>query len=380
MDSFGSLTGKGGETNLIRLTWFIMASFLAASAQAEVLKSSQGALQLTRMADGFDVPWAIGFLPGGGVLVTDLNGKLFYVIGKKKQLIKGVPRVVARGQGGLLDVMVPRDFANSREIFLTFSIRQNRGSGTALAVAKLSSDFKRLRNLRVIFESSPSSKTSRHYGSRVIEAQDGSLFMTLGERGESESAQDLSSHQGSVIRLNRDGSAPSDNPYVNDSHAQNHIWSYGHRNPQGLALDRRGSIWAVEHGAQGGDEINRIQKGANYGWPIISYGRHYSGARIGDGTSKPGMQQPSWYWDPSIAPSGMMIYSGELWPDWRGHFFVGSLKFDYISRLSGRNLMEKERLKGPYTGRIRDVVEAPDGSIWFASETDGAVYRLSPSR
>ena len=161
MDSFGSLTGKGGETNLVRLTWFIMASFLAASAQAEVLKSSQGALQLTRMADGFDVPWAIGFLPGGGVLVTDLNGKLFYVIGKKKQLIKGVPRVVARGQGGLLDVMVPRDFANSREIFLTFSIRQNRGSGTALAVAKLSSDFKRLRNLRVIFESSPSSKTSR---------------------------------------------------------------------------------------------------------------------------------------------------------------------------------------------------------------------------
>lgn len=371
---------SGREEKLTKFICIFILSFVAGTSQAEILDTSQGRLEVTRMADGFDVPWAIAFLPDGGVLITDRDSGLFYVNGIRKQRIRGGPQFVSKGQGGLLDVMVPRDFSNSREIFLTYSSRQNRGSGTALAVANLSSDFKKLSNLRMLFEAAPSSSTSRHYGSRVVEAQDGTLFMTLGERGESETAQDLSLHQGSVIRLHRDGSAPSDNPYMNDPEAQNLIWSYGHRNPQGLALDNRGVVWAVEHGAQGGDEINRIEKGANYGWPVISYGRHYSGAKIGEGTSKPGMKQPSWYWDPSIAPSGMMIYSGKLWPNWRGHFFVGSLKFDYISRLSGRVLKEQEQLQGPFTGRIRDVVEAPDGSIWFASETDGAVYRLAPSR
>ncbi|AZV80408.1 PQQ-dependent sugar dehydrogenase [Parasedimentitalea marina] len=336
-------------------------------------------MQVTQMANGFDVPWAIAFLPGGAVLVTDRNEGLYIVNGAKNQKIKGTPKVVNNGQGGLLDVMVPRDFPISREIFMTFSKRQGLGSGTALAVATLSSDIKRLSDLRILFEAAPSSSTSRHYGSRIIEAQDGSLFMTLGERGQKETAQDLSLHQGSIIHLNRDGSAFRGNPFINEPTAQPHIWSYGHRNPQGLALDSKGGLWAVEHGAQGGDEINEIQKGNNYGWPVISYGRHYSGAQIGEGRSKTGMQQPSWYWDPSIAPSGMMIYSGKLWPNWRGHFFVGSLKFDYISRLSGRNLSEKERLQSPRTGRIRDVVEAPDGSIWFASETDGAIFRLAPS-
>lgn len=179
--------------------------------------------------------------------------------------------------------------------------------------------------------------------------------------------------------MSRNGGIPANNPFVSRREAQPQIWSYGHRNPQGIAFDRRGRLWVVEHGAKGGDEINLIRKGANYGWPVISFGRHYSGAKIGEGTSKPGMQQPVWYWDPSIAPSGMMIYSGKLWPSWRGHFFVGSLKLDFISRLSGESLAEKERLKGPATGRIRDIAEAPDGSIWFASENDGAIYRLTPA-
>lgn len=365
-------------TKLI-VTWILVLMLGVASVQAQGVNSSQGPLVLTRMADGFKIPWAIAFLPDNGVLVTDRGGDLYFLRGQKKHRIQGTPRVVTQGQGGLLDVMVPRDFSQSREIFLTFSKRQKLGSGTALAVAKLSDDFKRLDNLHILFEAAPSSTTSRHYGSRVIEAADGTLIMTLGERGERDNAQDLSLHQGSIIRLNRNGSVPPDNPFTSDPSAQDLIWSYGHRNPQGLALDQRGGLWAVEHGAKGGDEINLILKGANYGWPVISFGRHYSGAKIGEGTSRSGMQQPSWYWDPSIAPSGMMIYSGKLWPDWRGHFFVGSLKFDYISRLSGRVLTEKERLQGPETGRIRDVVEAPDGSIWFASETEGAIYRLSPA-
>lgn len=364
---------------MTKLIWVLIFSLVASMPQAEVLKSSQGALVVTQMADGFDIPWAIAFLPDNDVLVTDRGGALYIVRQHKKHRIKGTPRVVAQGQGGLLDVMVPRDFSQSREIFLTFSKRQNRGSGTALAVAELSLDFKRLTRFRILFEAAPSSTTSRHYGSRVIEAADGSLVMTLGERGERDSAQDLSLHQGSIIRLNRDGTVPRDNPFVSDPAAQSQIWSYGHRNPQGLAQDQRGAIWEVEHGAQGGDEINLIRKGANYGWPVISYGRHYSGSKIGEGTSKPGLQQPAWYWDPSIAPSGMMIYSGKLWPQWRGHFFVGSLKFDYISRLSGRALTEKEHLKSAQTGRIRDVAEAPDGSIWFVSETEGAIYRITPA-
>lgn len=363
-------------TKIILLVIFLLS---VVGAHADTMDTSQGQLKLEIMASGFDVPWAIDFLPNGAALVTERAGHLNYVLAQKKFRIKGVPRVVARGQGGLLDVLVPRDFLRSRQLFLSYSKSQGNGSGTALAVGTLSTDFKRLTNLRVIFEATPSSSTSRHYGARVIESTDGTLFLTLGERGERDSAQDLSRHQGSIIHLSRNGGIPANNPFVSRRDAQPQIWSYGHRNPQGIAFDRRGRLWVVEHGAKGGDEINLIRKGANYGWPVISFGRHYSGAKIGEGTSKPGMQQPVWYWDPSIAPSGMMIYSGKLWPSWRGHFFVGSLKLDFISRLSGESLAEKERLKGPATARIRDIAEAPDGSIWFASENDGAIYRLTPA-
>jgi len=367
-------------SGMVRLILALISLGAASPSTAQTFASSQGQLRVTEMASGFEVPWAIAFLPGGGFLVTERAGSLYYVYGKQKHRVKGSPRVFARGQGGLLDVMVPRDFARSRQIFLTYSKKQGRGSGTALAVGTLSEDFSRLNDLRMLFEATSSSTSTRHYGSRVIEAPDGTLYMTLGERGERDSAQDLLRQQGSVVHLNRDGSSSPDNPFIQHKNAYPQIWSYGHRNPQGLALGQRGELWAVEHGAMGGDEINLIEKGANYGWPVISYGRHYSGRKIGEGTSKSGMRQPSWYWDPSIAPSGMIIYSGKLWPNWSGHIFVGSLKFGYISRLSGHSLSERERLKGAETGRIRDVVEAPDGSIWFASQTQGAIYRLSPTR
>ncbi len=357
----------------------IILVFLAffRGVQAETLPSSLGPLKVTRVAEGFDVPWAIAFLPQGGFLVSERDGQLWVVRDGQTQAVKGIPKVAAEGQGGLLDVMVPRDFSDSREIFLTYSKRQGRGLGTALAVGRLSADYTRLTEVRQLFEAAPVATGGRHFGARVVEAPDGHLFVSLGERGDRPSAQNLRLHQGSVVRIARDGSVPEGNPFAARDDAQPEIWSYGHRNPQGMALDLQGNLWVAEHGARGGDEVNRIRRGANYGWPVISYGRHYSGRKIGEGTEKPGMEQPEWYWDPSIAPSGMMIYSGTMWPQWRGDIFVGSLKFDYISRLSGAPLKEVEQLKSAQTGRIRDVQEAPDGSIWFASETEGAVFRLS---
>ncbi|UWQ34721.1 PQQ-dependent sugar dehydrogenase [Leisingera sp. M527] len=362
-------------SRLLTVAAALMTVFTA--SYAEKLPSSQGDLNVTMMADGFDVPWAIDFLPDDSLLVTERDGQLLHVRAGRKQHVKGVPPVAAEGQGGLLDVMVPRDFTQSREVFLTFARRQGRGAGTALAVGRLSPDNTRLTDVRVLFEAAPGALGGRHFGARVVEARDGSLFISLGERGDRPSAQNLRLHQGSVVRINRDGSVPAGNPFTGTQGAQPEIWSYGHRNPQGMALDLQGNLWVAEHGAKGGDEVNRVRKGANYGWPVISYGRHYSGGKIGEGTAKPGMEQPEWYWDPSIAPSGLMIYSGRMWPQWRGDIFVGSLKFDYISRLSGTPLIEAEQLRSGETGRIRDLQEAPDGSIWFASESEGAVYRLS---
>jgi aldose sugar dehydrogenase len=345
---------------------------------AQTLQSSAGPLRVTKMLGGLDTPWAIGFLPNGDYLVTERDGALLYVADGKSVRVRNVPKVVAKGQGGLLDVMIPRNFATSRDVFLTYTRKQKRGFGTAVAVGQLSSNGRSLQNVRTIFKASPISTSTRHFGSRIIEARDGTLFVTLGERGDRDAAQDQAGHTGSVVRINRDGSVPHDNPFVGQDGIRPEIWSYGHRNPQGATLDLQGNLWIAEHGAKGGDEINRIQKGANYGWPAISYGKHYSGAKIGIGTAKAGMQQPDFYWDPSIAPSSIMIYSGKLWPEWRGDVFVGSLKFDYISRLDSRPLQEAEQIKGDETERVRDVIEAPDGSIWFISEGHGAIYRLSP--
>jgi len=357
----------------------MFSAAMAVPSLAQQMGTSQGTLHVEKMADGFDVPWGFTFLPEGALLVTERSGQLWYLNGTHRQQVDGVPEVAADGQGGLLDVVAARDFGQSRTVYLTFARPQGRSAGTAVARAELSDDGSRFDSLEVIFEATPGARGGRHFGSRLVEAPDGSLYVSLGERGDRPSAQDLSREQGSIIRILPDGSIPSDNPFVNSEDARPAIWSYGHRNPQGMALDAAGDIWAVEHGARGGDEINRITRGANYGWPVISYGRHYSGLKIGEGTEKPGLQQPDWYWDPSIAPSGMMIYSGKLWPNWRGDIFVGSLKFDYISRLSGAPLQEVEQMQSPETARVRDIREAPDGSIWFASEYEGALFRITPN-
>lgn len=340
---------------------------------------SARAVEITQVADGFDTPWAVDVLPDGGFLVTEIDGALIHMANGTRSSVSGVPRVFSRGQGGLLDVTVARDFASSREIFLSYSKPQaSGGAGTAVAVARLSEDNRTLEDVREIFESAPGSRGGRHFGSRVVEAQDGTLFITLGDRGDPPTAQDLGLHNGSVVRINRDGSVPRDNPFVGQEGAQPEIWSYGHRNIQGAGLDATGQLWTAEHGARGGDEVNRPQKGANYGWPVISYGRHYSGASIGEGTSKPGMEQPAHYWDPSIAPSGLLVYSGKLNADWRGDILVGSLKFDYIARMDGTPLREVAQIKTDQTSRVRDIIEAPDGSVWFVSVGNGAIYRLVP--
>ena len=367
------------------LPWLLALLLIILSAApgwAAVRQTASGPVSVEKVAGNLDTPWGLAFLPGGAFLVTERGGALYHFDARRRRIkISGVPQVYAWGQGGLMDVAAARDFPKTREIFLTYSKPYSGGAGTALAVAALSTDNRRLENLRVIFEMAVPSRGWRHFGSRVVEAADGTLFLTLGERGDPDKSQDLSLHHGKIVRVRRDGSIPPDNPFVGRAGARPEIWSLGHRNPQGAALDASGALWAVEHGARGGDEINRVRKGRNYGWPVISYGRHYWGGKIGEGVAKEGMEQPAFYWDPSIAPCGMAIYSGKLRPAWRGHFFVASLKFDHISRLDPRGgLREVERLAFPETGRVRDVIEAPDGALWFLSEEREAVYRITPLR
>jgi glucose/arabinose dehydrogenase len=346
---------------------------------ASVGSPSEAKVRAEKIADGFFVPWSLSFLPDGSILVTDREAELWRITQDgKKNMVSGLPRIETDGQGGLLDVRAARDFAVSRRVYLSYVVQQGRGSGTALARARLSTDGLHLSNFEQIFQMTSGSRGGRHFGGRIVEADDGTIFMTVGERGDRPSAQDLSRHNGSVIRVKSDGSVPSDNPFVGQANVQPEIWSYGHRNPQGAALDLGGQLWVTEHGARGGDEVNRVGKGLNYGWPVIAYGRHYTGFKIGEGTQKPGMEQPELYWDPSIAPSGLTFYDGALFPEWHGDGFVGSLKFDYIARLSGDPLQEVERIQTPETLRVRDVRTGPDGAIWFLSEGQGALYRLVP--
>ena len=358
--------------------WLLFSLSCVAAILALPVAAQQN-VRIETVIDGLDTPWAVAPLPEGGALVTERDGRFLHADANgTTRSLGGLPKVATRGQGGLLDITLARDFETSRMLFLTYAKPQTGGgAGTALARAEFPKGSDRLVNLAEIFEIEPGSRGGRHFGSRVVEAQDGTLFLTVGDRGDRPSAQDVSNHNGSVIRVTRDGKVPADNPFVDSDSAQPEIWSFGHRNPQGAGLDASGNLWVAEHGAQGGDEVNRVKRGANYGWPVISYGRHYSGAKIGEGTTKPGMEQPVHYWDPSIAPSGLLIYQGDMFPGWRGDMFVGSLKFDYISRLSGTPYKEVEQIKTPQTSRVRDIVEAPDGSIWFISVGEGAVFRIA---
>ena len=365
---------KASSGIVLAVAGLVVASVLPgwAARQAE---TSVGQVTITEMAGGLDEPWGIAFLPDGQFLVTERPGRLtlFAARGGEGRKISGVPEVAEIGQGGLLDVMIPRDFATSREVWISYARADGAGAGTALGVGRLSDDGSALQEFRVVF-AAPGTRGGNHFGSRIVEAPDGTIFLTTGERGAARLAQDPMRPQGKVLHFNRDGSPATRNPGMLAG-----VHSLGHRNPQGAALDASGQLWVVEHGARGGDELNRVRQGANYGWPVISYGKTYAGRKIGEGTAKDGMEQPAMFWDPSIAPSGLMFYQGDLFPDWKGDVFIGSLKFDYLSRLDPDAGYAEERISGEETGRVRDVLEGPDGAIWFLSVTNGAAYRMTPA-
>ncbi|MEM8820839.1 MAG: PQQ-dependent sugar dehydrogenase [Pseudomonadota bacterium] len=360
----------------------IAASYTPPPQAREVFETSAGPVSVTRIVAGLEQPWAVAPLPAGGALITEKDARLWHFDADwQQQEVAGLPAVEVSGQGGLLDVTLARDFETSRRIYLTFSERAEDGLRTAMVTAMLSDDGARLEDVRHLFRQEPAMSGGRHFGSRVLEAADGTLFITTGDRGEPRTAQNLNLYQGKVIRLLPDGAPAPDNPFIGTAGAQPEIWSYGHRNIQGAALDDEGRLWTLSHGARGGDEINLAEAGKNYGWPVISYGTHYSGASIGEGTQKDGMEQPKWYWDPSIAPSGLLIHSGTAFPEWKGDLFAGALKHDYIARLDreGDRIVGEEKLfESSYT-RIRDIVEAPDGTIWFLAVGDGGLYRIAPA-
>ncbi len=353
--------------------------FCSNAAGADPQPTDLISVDVQKVVVGLDEPWSIAFLTDDDVLITERAGRLLHVVGTEVSEIAGVRAVFGQGQGGLFDVVLARDYAQSHELLLSYAEPREGGAGTALAIAKLDLAAKRLTDFKVIYRMNTTSPRDIHFGGRVVEAPDGTLLLTNGERGNGDLAQDMQADNGKVIRINRDGSIPPDNPFVGGGGLPE-VWSLGHRNPQGAALDAKGRFWLVEHGAMGGDEINHPEAGKNYGWPIITFGLNYNGNKIGVGTEAPGLEQPAFYWDPSIAPSGMMIYSGKLIPQWQGNIFVGSLKFDMISRLeiNGDTASEVERLFQDQYIRIRDIREAPDGSIWFLSVGDGAAYRISP--
>lgn len=356
-----------------------LLALLPLTAAADTLRTSAGVMAITPMVQGLDEPWGVDFLPDGAFLVTERNGRLLLIRDGQAQPVAGVPEVLVAGQGGLLDVMVPRDFAASREVWLSFAAAVEGGGTTAAGVGQLSKDGTRLEGFRTVFQGE-AYPGGRHFGSRLVEMTDGTIALTTGDRGTGPGgmqAQDPMLMTGKVIVLNRDGS-----PAITQEGWLPGAFSLGHRNIQGAALDLGGRLLTVEHGAQGGDELNAPELGRNYGWPVISYGRNYNDDPIGRGTELQGMEQPLHHWDPSIAPSGLMVYSGKLVPEWQGDIFFGSLNSGFIGRLDpdtpARTGFAEERISGPETGRVRDVVEAPDGSIWFLSVIDGAVYRLAP--
>ena len=361
------------------------ATACGAPASAQVFPSEKGPVRVITVAKGLDAPWGLAFLPDGRMLVTERAGRLRIVDkdGTLSPPLGGLPEICECGQGGLLDVALDPAFATNRLIYISYAERTKEGASTAAARAKLGDD--RLEDIEVIFRQVPkvSSDDTHHFGSRFVFAPDGTLFVTLGERFQKPMAQRLDNTLGKLVRIDPDGSIPSDNPFVGRADARPEIYSYGHRNVQSAALHpetRR--LWIVDHGAMGGDEINLPEPGKNYGWPVITYGRDYTGLKIGEGTAKEGMEQPIFYWDPSIAPSGAAFYTGDKFPAWKDGLFVGSLKFDLLVRLEldGTRVTHEERLLQKLDERIRDVRQGPDGFLYLLTDSpEGRILRLEPA-
>jgi glucose/arabinose dehydrogenase len=361
----------------------VLGLSIAQAVAEPALGRIEGVAEVTELASGLAHPWGLAFLPDGRALVTERPGRLRLVSreGELSQPVAGVPKVYASGQGGLLDVAVDPAFAQNNLVYLSYAEAGEGGAGTAVARGRL--DGERLSDVAVIFRQEPKVQGGNHFGSRLVFGRDGTLFVTMGDRfNHRREAQNLASHIGKVVRINTDGSVPADNPFRNRPGAKPEIWSYGHRNVQGAALDpATGELWTAEHGARGGDEINRVLAGRNYGWPVISYGVDYSGAKIGTGRSAPGMEQPVFYWDPSIAPSGLAFISGGRYPAWTGRMLVGALRGRLVASLalSGNAVTKEERVLGKLRQRIRDVRQGPDGLVYLVTDEDnGRILRLDP--
>lgn len=374
--------------SLVKLlaTTFVILALVATplvSGADQVVRSREHDFTVRTLVTGLDHPWGMAFMADDQVLVTERPGNLILISEgfSKRRNITGLPLISEVGQGGLLDVALHPDFSNNHLIYFSFAAPGDGGDGTEVARGRLQGD--RLEGVEVIFRALPKSGGGRHFGSRLLFAPGGYLYITLGDRGKRPQAQALSTHPGSIIRVLHDGSVPEDNPFLLNALAWPEIFTYGNRNVQGIALQPgSGRVWAHEHGPQGGDELNIIEAGTNYGWPIITYGRNYGiGTKIGEGTHKQGMAQPVYQWTPSIAPSGLTFYNGDRFPRWQGDVFVGSLKFRLLSRLTleGDRVIGEERLLTDAYGRIRDVRTGPDGYIYLLTDaSDGKLIRLEP--
>ncbi len=338
------------------------------------------------VASGLVEPWGLALLPDGRWLVTERPGRLRIITagGQVGEPIQGLPAVDARGQGGLLDVILSPGFARDRTIFWSYAEPREGGNGTTVARGRLSEDGARVENVQVILRAVPAYDGDKHYGSALAFGPDGHLFVTVGERSDAPvrgQAQDLGSHYGKTLRIGPDGTVPGDNPFVGRAGALPEIWSWGHRNPQGVAIAADGTVWTVEHGPRGGDELNRIRPGLNYGWPEVTYGIEYRGTPVGEGlTAREGVEQPVYYWDPSGAPGNLTVYDGAMFPDWRGNLLVAVMRDKHIARLviaDGR-VVGEERLLTDLGERIRDVAVGPDGAVWvITDEPNGKLVRLS---
>lgn len=348
-----------------------------------------GAYAVTVVAKGLDRPWSVEPLPDGGFLVTEKRGRMRHVSAKGEigEPIANVPPVDARSQGGLLDVALSPAFAKDRTIFWSFSEPRDGGNGTSVARAVLSADNRSLDQVQVILRTHPTYDNGMHFGSRLAFGPDGLLYVTMGERSDRNMrkfAQQLDSHLGKILRIDRDGKAPADNPFAKQASALPEIWSLGHRNIQAAAFDAQGRLWEIEHGTQGGDELNLIRKGANYGWPLVAYGEEYSGTPIaGAQTRREGFEQPVYYWDPVIAPSGAQFHSGKGMPEWKGNLFVGGLKQQALVRLrlEEGKVTGEEHLLTDRGQRIRDVREGPDGALYVVTDSSsGELWRIAPKQ
>lgn len=359
----------------------VAAGVAPASAQLRV-NSQNGAVLVETLVSGLEHPWGLAFLPDRRMLVTERPGRLRLVThGGLSPPLSGVPAVFARGQGGLLDIALDPEFADNRLVYLSYAEPGEGGAGTAVARARLNEAATALGNLQVIFRQVPKVEGPNHFGSRLVFGRDNTLFITTGERFKFEPAQDLSTTLGKTIRINRDGSIPRTNPFVGRSDARPEIWSYGHRNIQGAALHpQSGVLWEHEMGPRGGDEVNIPEAGKNYGWPLVSWGEHYDGRAIPKPPTRPDLADAIYHWTPSIAPSGMIFYTGNLFPAWRGNLLLGALVAQSVVRLTleGTRVTGEERLA--MGARVRDVRQGPDGAVYaLTDQSNGAILRLTPA-